>query len=81
MQRRPQMIDLFGLPFDDRLPSLPCVAGPGPLGIVFTQYYSPSIRIPFVVSLNQHYGLVGTATWRCMNLATRFAAPACSMPG
>ena len=61
VQRRPQMIDLFGLPFDDRLPSLPCVAGPGPLGIVFTQYYSPSIRIPFVVSLNQRYGLVGAS--------------------
>ena len=61
VQRRPQMIDLFGLPFDDRLPSLPCVAGPGPLGVVFTQYYSPSIRIPFVVSLNQRYGLVGAS--------------------
>ncbi len=59
IQRRPQIVDLLGLAYDDRLPSLPCVAGPGPMGIVFTQYYSPSIRIPFVIDLKQRYGVVG----------------------
>ncbi|MGD9720942.1 MAG: penicillin acylase family protein [Pirellulales bacterium] len=61
IQRRPQMIDLMSVTFDDRLPSLPTLAAPGPLGVVFTQYYSPSIRIPFVVDLKQRYGVVGTS--------------------
>jgi penicillin amidase len=61
IQRRPQIVDLLGLAYDDRLPSLPCVAGPGPMGVVFTQYYSPSIRIPFVVDLKQRYGVVGAS--------------------
>ncbi len=61
IQRRPEMIDLLGLTFDDRQPSLPCAAAPGPMGVVFTQYYSPSIRIPFVVDLKRRYGVVGTS--------------------
>jgi penicillin amidase len=61
IQRRPQIVDLLGLAFDDRLPSLPSVAGPGPMGIVFTQYYSPSIRIPFVIDLKKRYGVVGAS--------------------
>jgi penicillin amidase len=61
IQRPPRMIDLLELSYSDSLPSLPCTAGPGPLGIVFTQYYSPSIRIPFVLSLNKRYGLVGAS--------------------
>ncbi len=60
-QRTPNMVDLRELPFDDAEPSLPCLAAPGPLGVVFTQYYSPSIKIPFVLSLNKRYGLVGTS--------------------
>ena len=59
MQRRSNMVDLAEVSFDDRLPSLPCLGAPGPLGVVFTQYYMPSIRIPFVVSLDKRYGLVG----------------------
>ena len=31
------------------------------MGVVFTQYYSPSIRIPFVLSLKKRYGLVGAS--------------------
>ncbi|MBI3836872.1 MAG: penicillin acylase family protein [Planctomycetia bacterium] len=61
IQRRPYMVDLFELPFDDRLPSLPSLGAPGPMGVVFTQYCSPSIRIPFVVDLKKRYGLVGAS--------------------
>ena len=61
IQRQPEMIDLLGLTYDDRLKSLPSLAGPGPMGIVFTQYYSPSIRIPFVLDLKKRYGLVGAS--------------------
>ena len=76
VQRRPEMIDLLGLTFDDRLPSLPSSGAPGPMGVVFTQYYSPSIRIPFVLSLNERYGLVAPATWPSTSSAPRFAARA-----
>jgi acyl-homoserine lactone acylase PvdQ len=61
LQRPMQMIDLMGLPFDDHAASLASIGGPGPMGVVFTQYYSPSIRIPLVVSLNKRYGLVGAS--------------------
>jgi acyl-homoserine lactone acylase PvdQ len=61
MQRHPQVVDVLSLPFEDQSPSLPSVAGPGPMGVIFTQYYTPTIRIPFVRTLNKRYGIVGTA--------------------
>lgn len=61
VQRHSHMVDLLPLPFDDNLHSLPSLAGPGPMGTVFTQYYSPTVRIPFVRSLNKRYGVIGTA--------------------
>ena len=61
IQRRPNMVDLHELSFDDKLPSLPSLGAPGPLGVVFTQYSSPSIKIPFVMSINKRYGLVGAS--------------------
>jgi acyl-homoserine-lactone acylase len=60
-QRQPNMVDLVEIAFDDKRPSLPTLAAPGPLGAVFTQYYSPSISIPFVLSMNKRYGVVGTS--------------------
>jgi acyl-homoserine-lactone acylase len=61
IQRRPNMVDLVDLAFDDKLPSLPSLGAPGPLGVVFTQYSSPSIKIPFFLTLNKRYGLVGAS--------------------
>jgi hypothetical protein len=29
------------------------------MGVIFTQYYSPTISIPFVKTLNKKYGLIG----------------------
>jgi penicillin amidase len=55
------LADLTEVAFDDTKPSLPTLAAPGPLGVIFTQYYSPSIKIPFVLSMNKRYGLVGTS--------------------
>jgi penicillin amidase len=60
-QRQLHLADLTEVAFDDTKPSLPTLAAPGPLGVVFTQYYSPSIKIPFVLSMNKRYGLVGTS--------------------
>ncbi len=61
IQRQPFLSDLTEIAFDDNKPSLPLLAAPGPLGVVFTQYYTPSIKIPFVVSMNKRYGIVGTS--------------------
>ena len=56
------MVDLLDLPFDDKLPSLPCLAAPGPMGVVFTQYYSPiDPAFRSSMSLNKRYGLVGAS--------------------
>jgi penicillin amidase len=60
-QRKPEMIDLTQVAFDDNKPSLPSLGAPGPLGVVLTQYYAPSMKIPYVVSMNKRYGLVGTS--------------------
>ena len=75
IQRKADMVDLLELPFDDRLPSLPSLGGPGPMGVVFTQYYSPPVNMPFVMSLKKQYGLVGASVHGAStNSAPRFAA-------
>ncbi len=61
VQRQPNVVEMLDLPFQDAEPSLPCVGAAGPMGVVFTQYYSPSIRIPFVRTLKHRYGLVGAS--------------------
>ena len=61
IQRQPRVADLVDLRFDDQAPSLPSLGGHGPMGVVFTQYYSPSLDIPWVISQRQRYGLVGTS--------------------
>jgi acyl-homoserine-lactone acylase len=61
IQRPLHVVELLDLPFDDAKPSLPCLGAPGPMGVIFTQYYSPSLRIPFVRTLKQQYGMVGAS--------------------
>ena len=31
------------------------------MGVLFTQYYSPSVEIPWVISQRRRYGLVGAS--------------------
>ena len=59
IQRHSDVADLFKIPFSDKEDSIPCAGVPGPLGVVFTQYYTPSINIPFVRETKKHYGVVG----------------------
>jgi len=59
IQRHANVAELIDIPFDDAQPSLPCIGSHGPMGVVFTQYYTPSIQIPFVKSIKNHYGVVG----------------------
>jgi hypothetical protein len=58
-QRRENSADLLDLPFDDRRPSLPSVGGHGPMGVILTQYYSPTLYIPYIKELKNKYGLIG----------------------
>jgi len=59
IQRRPDVADLLNVPFDDELPSLPSLGSHGPMGMIFTQYYTPTVHIPFVKHQAKHYGVVG----------------------
>ncbi len=58
-QRHAQVADLLEIPFDDREASFPCVGAPGPMGVIFTQYYTPSLKIPFIKTIRNRYALVG----------------------
>ena len=60
-QRKERLADLLKVRFDPSAPSLPSVGGHGPMGIILTQYYTPSLEIPFVISQPCRYGLVGTS--------------------
>ena len=60
-QRLPYLADLVDARFDDGAESLPSLGGHGPMGVVFTQYYSPSLEIPWIISQRRRYGLVGTS--------------------
>jgi acyl-homoserine-lactone acylase len=58
-QRQENVADLLDLPFDDGQHSLPSLGGHGPMGVIFTQYYSPPLHIPFFKELKNQYGLIG----------------------
>jgi hypothetical protein len=53
--------DLVDARFDDKAASLPSLGGHGPMGVAFTQYYTPSVDIPLVYSQRKRYGVVGTS--------------------
>jgi acyl-homoserine-lactone acylase len=59
IQRHANVADLVNVPFDDRRPSLPSAGAHGPMGVIFTQYYTPTIRVPFVKTVSKHYGVIG----------------------
>ena len=59
IQRQPNVADLVRVPFTDKEPSLPSAGSHGPMGVIFTQYYTPTIQIPFVKSVKKHYGVIG----------------------
>jgi len=76
-QRVDQVADVTDARFNDNLPSLPTLGGHGPMGVVFTQYYSPSVSIPLTVSQRRRYGVAGTsylATWEFARQGVRGAS-------
>jgi acyl-homoserine lactone acylase PvdQ len=60
-QRTSRVADLTDARFVDGGPSLPCIGGHGPMGVALTQYYSPSIDIPLVISQRKRYGMAGVS--------------------
>jgi penicillin amidase len=61
LQKQPYTADLMALRFNDRSYSLPTVGGHGPMGVIFTQYYTPSIHIPLLIQQRKRYTVVGPA--------------------
>ena len=60
-QRVDRIADLMTARFEDHGASMPALGGHGPMGTIFTQYYTPSLEIPWVISQRRRYGLVGTS--------------------
>jgi acyl-homoserine-lactone acylase len=60
LQRHANIADFFEkIPFNDRLPSLPLAGVQGPVGSVFTVYYTPPL--PFVRPMRKRYAVVGSS--------------------
>jgi acyl-homoserine lactone acylase PvdQ len=60
LQRHANIADFFEkIPFNDRLPSLPVAGVQGPVGAVFTIYYTPPL--PFVRPMWKRYAVVGSS--------------------
>jgi penicillin amidase len=61
LQRHADVSDFYRIPFSDSLPSLPSAGMPGPPGVVFTMYFTPSIHIPPLKTVKNHYAVVGSS--------------------
>lgn len=59
IQRHADVADLVRIPFDDALPSLACAGAQGQMGVIFTQYYTPTMNLPLVHMPKKHYGVIG----------------------
>ncbi|HEV8070433.1 MAG TPA: penicillin acylase family protein [Planctomycetaceae bacterium] len=60
LQRHANIADFFEkIPFNDRLPSLPVAGVQGPVGAVFTIYYTPPL--PIVRPMMKRYAVVGSS--------------------
>lgn len=61
LQKQAYTADLLALRFNDRSFSLPTIGGHGPMGVIFTQYYTPSIHIPLLFKQKKRYSVIGPA--------------------
>ncbi len=61
LQRHADVADFYKIPFSDSQPSLPSAGMPGPPGVVFTMYFTPSIYLPPIKLMKKHYAVVGTS--------------------
>ncbi len=61
LQRHANVSDFIKIPFSDNLPSLPSAGLPGPPGVVFTMYFTPTIYVPPLKVMKKHYAVVGSS--------------------
>lgn len=61
LQRHANVADFYMIPFSDSLPSLPSTGMPGPPGVVFTMYFTPSVYLPPIKLMKKHYAVVGNS--------------------
>ena len=61
LQRHANVSDFYKIPFSDSLPSLPSAGMPGPPGVIFTTYFTPSIYVPPFKLMKNHYAVVGNS--------------------
>jgi acyl-homoserine-lactone acylase len=61
LQRHANVSDFFKIPFGDNLASLPSAGMPGPPGVVFTMYFTPTMYFPPLKLMKNHYAVVGTS--------------------
>lgn len=61
IQRHANVSDFYKIPFSDNEPSIPGVGLPGPPGVVFTMYFTPSIYLPPFKLMKKHYAVVGSS--------------------
>ncbi|MCC6492014.1 MAG: penicillin acylase family protein [Pirellulales bacterium] len=61
LQRASRVADLIDVRFADGLPSLPSIGGHGPMGVALAQYYTPSIKVPLVMTQRRRYAIAGTS--------------------
>jgi acyl-homoserine lactone acylase PvdQ len=61
LRRQSHMADVLEISHEDTLRSLACLGGYGPMGVIFTEYYTPVVNLPFVLTLSKHYGVLGAS--------------------
>lgn len=61
LQRHADVSDFYKIPFADGQPSLPSAGMPGPPGVVFTMYFTPSMNLPPFKMVKKHFAVVGTS--------------------
>ena len=61
LQRHANVSDFIKIPFSDNVASLPSAGMPGPPGVVFTMYFTPTIYAPPLKVMKKHYAVVGSS--------------------
>ncbi len=61
LQRHANVSDFIKIPFSDNVASLPSSGIPGPPGVIFTMYFTPTIYVPPLKVMKKHYAVVGSS--------------------
>ncbi|MBI2827240.1 MAG: penicillin acylase family protein [Planctomycetia bacterium] len=71
LQRHANVSDFYKIPFSDNLPSIASAGMPGPPGVVFTMYFTPTIYVPPLKTMKNHYAVVGTSYVAAVDFSDR----------